>query len=51
MKKNRNKDRKALSKLMNNVIYGKSVENLRNTINIRLVSNIKNYLKWASKSS
>ena len=43
------KDEKALYKLMNNAVYGKTMENLRNTIDVKLVSNKKDYLKWASK--
>ena len=31
---------------MDNVVYGKKMENLRNTINVKLVSNKKYYLKW-----
>ena len=51
-KKNRNgdKDGKALYKLMNNAVYIKTMENLRNRIDVRLVSNKKNYSKWTSKS-
>ena len=36
---------------MNNPIYGKTVENLRNRIDAQLVSNKKDYLKWTSKPS
>ena len=55
-KKNRSikygdKDRKALYKLMNNVVDRKLMENLRNTIDLKLVSNKKDYLKWTSKPS
>ena len=41
--KNGDKDGKALYKLMNNTVHGKTVENLRNRIEIRLVSNQKDY--------
>ena len=47
--KNVDIDGKALYKLMNNAVYGKTMENLRNTIDVKLVSNKKDYLKWASK--
>ena len=36
---------------MNNAVYGKTIENLRNRIDVKLVSNKKDYLKWTSKSS
>ena len=48
--KNNNKDGKALYKLINNAVYGKTIENL-NRIDVRLVSNKKDYLKWTSKPS
>ena len=34
---------------MNNVVYGKTMENLRNRIDVKLVSNKEDYLKWTSK--
>ena len=49
--KNGDKDRKALYKSMSNVEYRKLMENLRNTIDLKLVSNKKDYLKWTSKPS
>ena len=45
------KDGNALYKLMNNAVYGKTMENFRNRIDVKLVSNKKDYLKWASKPS
>ena len=43
--KDNDKDGKALHKLINNAIYGKAMENLRNRIIVKLVSNEKRYLK------
>ena len=36
---------------MNNYVYGKTMENLRSRIGVKLVSNNKDYLKWTSKPS
>ena len=49
--KNGDKDGKVLYKLMNSAVYGKTMENLGNRMDIRLVNIEKDYLKWTSKSS
>ena len=49
--KSNDKDRKALHKLMNNAIYGKTMENLRNGIHVEIVKNKKDFLKCKSKPS
>ena len=51
VEKNSDKDGKALYKLMDNAVYRKTMGNLRNRIDVKLVSNKKDYLKWASKPS
>ena len=50
-RKNGDKAGKALCKLMNNAVYRKTMENLRNRIDVKLVSNKIDYLKWTSKPS
>ena len=42
---------KALHKWMNNAAYGKTMEKLRNTTDVRVMSNEKYYIKWTSKPS
>ena len=49
--KNNDKDGKELYKLMNNAIYIKTIENMRNRINLKLVNNKKDYSKKTSKQS
>ena len=41
--KNVDKDGKALHKLINNAIYGKTIKNLRNRIDVKLINNEKEY--------
>ena len=38
-------------KLMNNSVYGKTIENLRKKINVRLINNAKHYKKHVSQAS
>ena len=44
-------EKKKKFKLMINVIYGKTMENLRKIINVRLVNNAKDCKKYVSKPS
>ena len=51
VEKNNDKNGKALYKLINNTIYGEKMENLRNGINVKLLNNEKDYLKYTAKPS
>ena len=42
---------KSLYRLMNNAVYSKAMEKLRNRINVKLLSHKKDILKWTSKPS
>ena len=50
-RKNGGKDEKGLSKLMKNTANGKTMEDLRNRIDAKLVNKEKDYLKRTSKRS
>ena len=50
-RKNGDKDGKALNKLIKNAAYGKAIENLRCRIDLKFVSNKRDYLKLTSKPS
>ena len=43
--------KKIFFKLMNNSVYGKTMENLRKRIKVRLVNNAKDYKKYVSRPS
>ena len=36
---------------MNNNVYGQTMDSLKNSIDVRFLSNRKDYLKWTSKPS
>ena len=44
--KNSDKDGKALYKLMNNAVYGKSMDNLRNRIDVRIYTRFKGCIRY-----
>ena len=40
---------KVFFKLMINSVYGKTMENLRKRMNVRLINNVEDFLKYTSK--
>ena len=44
-------EKKNFLNLMINSVYGKTMENLRKKINVRLVNNEKDFLKYTSRST
>ena len=36
---------------MDNTVYGKTIDNVRNRIDVKLVNNKQNYFKWITHAS
>ena len=48
-KEGANEADKTLFKLLNNAVYGKTMENMRKRIKIRIIKNVKDFTKYASR--
>ena len=46
-----NEDNKNFFKVMNNLVYGKTMANLRKIIKVRVVKNSQGFIKYTSKST
>ena len=44
-----NEAHKTLFKLLNNAVYGKTMQNMRKRIKIRIITNEKDFIKYASR--
>ena len=49
--KNDDKDGKAFYKVMNKTVYGKTIKNFTNKVDVRMVNNKNDYFRWTSKST
>ena len=48
-KEGANEADKTLFKILNNAVYGKTMENMRKRIKIRIIKNVKDFIKYASR--